>query len=67
MSAPSDALDAGLLQYTPGALIGTGGHIGTPNQQAGIRHVFPITTPEDLANVTVEDRDGAAAAARRRR
>ena len=32
MSSTSDALDAGLLQYSPGALIGTGGSLETPSQ-----------------------------------
>jgi Cu/Ag efflux pump CusA len=58
MEVTANALDAGLLQYSAGALIGTGGHIETPNQQVGIQHVLPITTPEDLANVTIEERDG---------
>ncbi|SDJ88282.1 heavy metal efflux pump, CzcA family [Cryobacterium psychrotolerans] len=58
MDVTANALDAGLLQYSPGALIGTGGSIGTPNQQLGIQHVLPIATAEDLANVTIEDRDG---------
>ena len=68
MSSTSDALDAGLLQYSPGALIGTGGSIDTPSQAIGIRHVQAITSPEELAKVAVADREGtgAAAAVRRR-
>ncbi|TFD71290.1 efflux RND transporter permease subunit [Cryobacterium gelidum] len=58
MDVTANALDAGLLQYSPGALIGTGGYIGTPNQQLGIQHVLPIATAEDLANVTIEERNG---------
>ncbi|MFD1213145.1 efflux RND transporter permease subunit [Arthrobacter sp. GCM10027362] len=58
MEVTANALDAGLLQYSAGALIGTGGHIDTPNQRVGIQHVLPITTPEDLANVTIEERGG---------
>src|SRR5688572_13871285 len=31
MDVTANALDAGLLQYSPGSVIGTGGHIETPN------------------------------------
>ncbi len=49
----SDALDVGLVQYSSGAVVGTGGFIDTPNQRLGIRHVLPIVTPEDLARVPI--------------
>ena len=58
MEVSSDALDAGLLQYTDGALIGTGGWIDTPNQRLGIRHVLPLKTPETLAQVSFQASDG---------
>jgi CzcA family heavy metal efflux pump len=58
MSSTSDALDAGLLQYSPGALIGTGGAVETPSQTMGIRHVQAITSPKELAQVALEDREG---------
>ena len=53
METTADALDVGLLKYSAGAHIGTGGWIDTPNQRLGIRHVLPIVTPADLAQVTV--------------
>jgi CzcA family heavy metal efflux pump len=58
MEVTADALDAGLLKYSPGAVIGTGGFIGTPNQRISIQHVLPITTAKDLAEVTIEERNG---------
>ncbi len=58
MDATSDALEAGLMSHSDGAMIGTGGFIDTPNQRLGIRHVLPIVTPEDLAEVTIVERDG---------
>ncbi|MDQ5861178.1 MAG: efflux RND transporter permease subunit, partial [Actinomycetota bacterium] len=58
MSTTANALDAGLLQYSSGAMIGTGGSLDTPSQSIGIRHVQPITTPADLAKVALEDREG---------
>ena len=33
------------------AVIGTGGFVDTPNQRLAIRHVPPIVTPDDLAQV----------------
>jgi CzcA family heavy metal efflux pump len=58
MEVTANALDAGLLQYSPGSVIGTGGHIETPNQRLGIQHVLPITTPKDLAEITIEEKNG---------
>ena len=58
MQTTADALDAGLLQFSNGAVIGTGGFIDTSTQRLGIRHVQPIVTPADLGQVTVEQREG---------
>ncbi len=60
MEVTADALDAGLLRFSDGAMIGTGGFIETPNQRLGVRHVLPIVTPADLAKVTLERRNGKA-------
>src|SRR6266567_2712996 len=53
MEATADAVDSGLLKFSTGAVIGTGGTIETPNQRIGIRNVLPIVTPADLAKVPV--------------
>ena len=53
MEATADAVDSGLLKFSSGAVIGTGGTIETPNQRIGIRNVLPIVTPADLAKVPV--------------
>jgi CzcA family heavy metal efflux pump len=53
MEATADAVDSGLLKFSTGAVIGTGGTIETPNQRLGIRNVLPIVTPADLAKVPV--------------
>ena len=58
MEVSADALDAGLLQYTDGAVIGTGGWIDTPNQRLGIRHKLPIISPASLAQVSFEKNNG---------
>jgi CzcA family heavy metal efflux pump len=56
MTVMADALDAGLLKFSRGAIIGSGGYIDTPNQRIGIRSVLPIVTPEELAVVPINDR-----------
>jgi CzcA family heavy metal efflux pump len=54
----ANALDAGLLQFSEGSFIGTGGFIDTPNQRINIRHVAPIVEANDLASVPIERVNG---------
>ncbi|HWM59602.1 MAG TPA: efflux RND transporter permease subunit [Pseudonocardia sp.] len=58
MQVTADALDAGLLRFSDGGFIGTGGWIDTPNQRLTVHNTLPIVTPEDLAQVAVVSRDG---------
>jgi Cu/Ag efflux pump CusA len=64
MEATADALDVGLLQFSDGHIIGSGGWVETPNQRLPIRHVLPLVyksdevTPDALANVVVATRNG---------
>ena len=58
MRATADSLDAGLLRYSDGAVIGTGGALETPNQQMAIHHILPIFSPDDLSKVVVAERHG---------
>jgi len=58
LNATSDAVDAGLLSFTTGTAIGTGGFIETPNQRLDIRKVQAITTPQQLAAVPLARRGG---------
>ena len=60
MDSTGAALDSGLLQFTEGSVIGTGGFIETPNQRLNIEHVQPITKPAELASVALESSDGNA-------
>ena len=55
METTADALDVGILQYSDGAVIGTGGFIETPNQRLSIQPVLPIKSAADLALVPIED------------
>jgi CzcA family heavy metal efflux pump len=59
MRVTADALDAVLLKHSPGAVVGAGGFIDTPNQRLGIRHVLPILTEDELAEVGFTSPDGA--------
>jgi CzcA family heavy metal efflux pump len=60
MEATADAVDVGMLKFSNGYEIGTGGFIDTPNQRLGIKHVLPpLNRPEALAKVPVEVREGA--------
>jgi CzcA family heavy metal efflux pump len=56
MTAADNAVDAGLLTFTSGSAIGTGGWVQTPNQRLGVRNVQVITTPQQLAAVPVARR-----------
>ncbi len=56
METTADALDVGILYFSNGAVIGTGGFIDTPNQRLSIRPVSPIVTPDDLAQVPINDK-----------
>ena len=58
MEDTANALDAGLLRFSDGSVIGTGGFVETPNQRLNIRHLLPIVMPDDLAKVTIEKADG---------
>ncbi|MEO1415695.1 MAG: efflux RND transporter permease subunit [Bacteroidota bacterium] len=58
MEATADALDAGLLFYSSGAMIGTGGWVESSQTRYGIRHVLPIANPEDLSRVVIDVRNG---------
>jgi CzcA family heavy metal efflux pump len=54
MEVTSGAVDSGLLQFSDGSLIGTGGFVETPNQRFQLRHISPLVDPSDLARVPIE-------------
>jgi CzcA family heavy metal efflux pump len=58
MDAGSNAVEAGLMQYTDGAVVGTGGFIEENGQRFNIRHVQPIVEPEQIAQIPVVERNG---------
>jgi CzcA family heavy metal efflux pump len=58
METTADALDAGILRFSEGSVIGTGGFLDTVNQRLVIQHKQPLRTPEDLKHVRLEGPDG---------
>ena len=58
MSASADAVDTGLLRFTSGSAVGTGGFVETLSQRLTVRNVQAITTPAQLAQVPVARRGG---------
>jgi CzcA family heavy metal efflux pump len=61
MTVTADALDAGLLKYSSGTLVGTGGAVETPNQRLGVQHTLPIVTAPDLERIVVAETDDGTA------
>lgn len=53
-----NALWVSPLSYLNASTPGTAGWIDTPNQRLGLHHRLPISSPEDLANVSVASHHG---------
>jgi CzcA family heavy metal efflux pump len=58
MDQTADSLDAGLLRYSEGHVIGTGGFVEQGGQRLDVQNVLPVVRPDDLAKVSLEGRDG---------
>lgn len=54
METTADAVDSGLLRFSSGSVIGTGGMVESANQRLSVRNVLPIVTPADLAKVPIK-------------
>ena len=59
LETTGNALWVSSLSFVEASTPGTGGFIDTANQRLGIRHILPIVSPEDLAQVPIEDTDAA--------
>lgn len=55
-----NALEVSPLTFLEASLPGTGGFVDTTNQRLHVFHEQVISTPEELAQVTVEDSEGGA-------
>jgi len=53
LETTGDALDVGILFFSDGALIGTGGFIDTPNQRVGIRPASSVLSANDLGRLSI--------------
>jgi CzcA family heavy metal efflux pump len=58
MAATADSVDTGLLKFSSGSVIGSGGNIETAGQRINVRNVLPIFTPADLGSVTAQSKAG---------
>src|ERR687884_78712 len=58
MDQTADSLDAGLLRYSEGHVIGTGGFVEQGGQRLDGQNVLPIVKPDYLAKVSLEGSDG---------
>src|SRR5687767_2261079 len=58
INTTGNALWVSSLSFLEASSPGTGGFIDTPNQRLGIWHVLPISSPEELAQVPVDDTEG---------
>ncbi|MGZ9165658.1 MAG: efflux RND transporter permease subunit [Anaerolineales bacterium] len=58
INTTGNALWVSSLSFLEASSPGTGGFIDTPNQRLGIWHVLPISSPEELAQVPVDDNEG---------
>ena len=60
LAANGVTLDQVVRAAGDAAVIGAGGFVDTPNQRLPVRHLAPISTPEELARSVVALRDGYA-------
>ena len=58
MTVTADAIDAGLLRFSDGGFIGTGGFVDTAGQRLQVQHDIPILTDRDLARLPIVERNG---------
>ena len=58
IKATGNALYSTPLTYLQASTPGTGGFIDTPNQRLDIRHVLPVSTPDQLSQVSFTAQDG---------
>lgn len=58
METVSESLDEGILFFSEGNTIGTGGEVESPNQKLAIHYAPSIVSPDDLSHVTLVGRGG---------
>src|SRR3954470_7152931 len=58
LESTGNSLWVSSLSFVEASTPGTGGFIDTANQRLGIRHILPIVSPGELAQVPIEDAEG---------
>ena len=58
MTVTADAIDAGLLRFSDGGFIGTGGFVDTNGTRLQVQHDIPILTDQDIARLPIVERNG---------
>jgi len=58
INTAGDAVWVSPLTFLPASSPGADGIIDTPNQRITVQHILPVTTPEALAAIPVEDAPG---------
>jgi CzcA family heavy metal efflux pump len=58
MESTANSLDAGVLQFAEAFTVGQGGFVESNGQRINIRHVQPVETANELAQVPIERADG---------
>jgi Cu/Ag efflux pump CusA len=56
LQVTSDTLDSGMILYSEGSTIGTGGFLETPNQRMAIHYTQPVLETADLAQIAINDK-----------
>lgn len=56
MQAMSDSLDSGMVLYSEGSVIGTGGYLDTPEQRLPVFYESTIQNEADLSRIAIEGR-----------
>ncbi|MEZ4862293.1 MAG: efflux RND transporter permease subunit [Caldilineaceae bacterium] len=59
MQAMSDSLDSGMVLYSEGAVIGTGGYLDTADQRLPIHYQSAVQSEADLGRIPLNGRVGA--------
>jgi CzcA family heavy metal efflux pump len=59
MAVTAEALDVGLLQFSNGSVIGTGGSIDTPNQRITVRAASSILGANELGKMPIHTKKNA--------
>ena len=58
MDEVGTSVDASVLQHTDGFVVGAGGWVEGDGRRVSVRHVQPIVSPKDLAQIPILTRDG---------